>query len=177
MSFLLFQKVCILCFPVMSFFSLCRNRACKIRRFSKYIYGKRQNHRKIKSSETAEETNFLCFLCCFNFMSYYPFCMLLYNSSNHLYKQVYILLPSSHPVNWDIKTYKLIFYINMREPLYAGTPACPFLIIFNDNDVLYWKQNVFSILLKFFNLNFSLLLPFHQTVSIFHTLISHLLIT
>jgi hypothetical protein len=65
----------------------------------------------------------------------------------------------------------------MREPLYAGTPACPFLIIFNDNDVLYWKQNVFSILLKFFNLNFSLLLPFHQTVSIFHTLISHLLIT
>ena len=40
---------------------------------------------------------FLCFLCCFNFMSYYPFCMLLYNSSNHLYKQVYILLPSYSP--------------------------------------------------------------------------------
>ena len=111
---------------------------------------------KIKSSETAEETNFLCFLCCFNFMSYYPFCMLLYNSSNHLYKQVYILLPSSHPVNWDIKTYKLIFCINMRASLYAGTPACPFLIIFNDNDVLYWKQNVFSILLKFFQLKFFL---------------------
>ena len=93
--------------------------------------GKRQNHRqKSKSSETAEETNFLCFLCCFNFMSYYPFCMLLYNSSNHLYKQVYILLPSSHPVNWDIKTYKLIFCINMRASLYAGTPACPFLISF-----------------------------------------------
>lgn len=140
-------------------------------------YGNENLSGNLKSSETAEETNFLCFLCCFNFMSYYPFCMLLYNSSNHLYKQVYILLPSSHPVNWDIKTYKLIFYINMREPLYAGTPACPFLIIFNDNDVLYWKQNVFSILLKFFNLNFSLLLPFHQTVSIFHTLISHLLIT
>ena len=33
----------------------------------------------------------------------------------------------------------------MRASLYAGTPACPFLIIFNDNDVLYWKQNVFSI--------------------------------
>lgn len=147
----------------MSFFSLCRNRACKIRRFSKYIYGKRQNHRKIKSSETAEETNFLCFLCCFNFMSYYPFCMLLYNSSNHLYKQVYILLPSSpNSVNWDIKTYKLTFCINMRASLYAGTPACPFLIIFSGNDVLYRKQDIFSTLLKIFsNLN---------TANIFSTL-------
>ena len=106
---------------------------------------------KIKSSETAEETNFLCFLCCFNFMSYYPFCMLLYNSSNHLYKQVYILLPSSpNSVNWDIKTYKLTFCINMRASLYAGTPACPFLIIFSDNDVLYRKQDIFSTLLKIF---------------------------
>ena len=30
------------------------------------------------------------------------------------------------------------------------------VVCFNDNDVLYWKQNVFSILLKFFQLKFFL---------------------
>lgn len=131
MSFLLFQKVCILWFSCNEFFSASVGIVPVKSGVSANTYTEKDKIIvKIKSSETAEETNFLCFLCCFNFSHIIlSACCYIIHQITYINKFIFFS-PSSHPVNWDIKTYKLIFCINMRASLYAGTPACPFLIIF-----------------------------------------------